>query len=457
MAFSLDQFYRLNRRALIWVILGFVLWLLRDFFGVIFLTFLLTFFAVPMIRFAEQRMRLPRRLTSILIYGFFLLLFVGFVRFITFSVINEVNRLLRDLRQIEKTVVDVKEDLVEDYPSINAFMNGYIRSMLPEETLRDSLLPRFDDDLARMRAELDATAVLLGGQSPQAVIASEDAPTTQAQAANLYLINERGLHQLERQQSELLGRLFLGVQARQLRERVPEAIELLWQALASLLFALLFSFLITLDFGRLGRELRSLRSSKLHDFYEEAAQPVVRFCFVLGRAFQAQAVIALVNTALTVIGLTVLQVPSMAMLSLIVFICSFIPVLGVIISTIPMLLVAINAGGLHLALAVVVMVVVIHALEAYVLNPMIYGHHMKLNPVLVLMILFIGHHTFGLWGMLLGVPVTYYFLHDVFGVPVWSDHRQLPSGRTVPAGEEAARVAGVEPRPARGEPGPGPE
>ncbi len=457
MAFSLDQFYRLNRRALIWVILGFVLWLLRDFFGVIFLTFLLTFFAVPMIRFAEQRMRLPRRLTSILIYGFFLLLFVGFVRFITFSVINEVNRLLRDLRQIEKTVVDVKEDLVEDYPSINAFMNGYIRSMLPEETLRDSLLPRFDDDLARMRAELDATAVLLGGQSPQAVIASEDAPTTQAQAANLYLINERGLHQLERQQSELLGRLFLGVQARQLRERVPEAIELLWQALASLLFALLFSFLITLDFGRLGRELRSLRSSKLHDFYEEAAQPVVRFCFVLGRAFQAQAVIALVNTALTVIGLTVLQVPSMAMLSLIVFICSFIPVLGVIISTIPMLLVAINAGGLHLALAVVVMVVVIHALEAYVLNPMIYGHHMKLNPVLVLMILFIGHHTFGLWGMLLGVPVTYYFLHDVFGVPVWSDHRLLPSGRTVPAGEEAARVAGVEPRPARGEPGPGPE
>jgi predicted PurR-regulated permease PerM len=42
---------------------------------------------------------------------------------------------------------------------------------------------------------------------------------------------------------------------------------------------------------------------------------------------------------------------------------------------------------------------------------------MKLNPVLALIILYVGYHAFGLWGMLLGVPVARYFIHDVLGVP----------------------------------------
>ena len=99
------------------------------------------------------------------------------------------------------------------------------------------------------------------------------------------------------------------------------------------------------------------------------------------------------------------------------FFCSFIPVLGVFISTTPIVLVALNAGGPSLSLAAVGMVIVIHALEAYLLNPMIYGRHLKLNPVFTLIILYVGYHGFGLWGMLLGVPVARYFVHDVLGVP----------------------------------------
>ena len=43
---------------------------------------------------------------------------------------------------------------------------------------------------------------------------------------------------------------------------------------------------------------------------------------------------------------------------------------------------------------------------------------MTVNPVLTVMILYAGYHVFGLWGMLLGVPVARYFLHDVLGVPL---------------------------------------
>jgi hypothetical protein len=31
-------------------------------------------------------------------------------------------------------------------------------------------------------------------------------------------------------------------------------------------------------------------------------------------------------------------------------------------------------------------------------------------------ILYVGYHGFGLWGMLLGVPVSRYLLHDVLAV-----------------------------------------
>jgi predicted PurR-regulated permease PerM len=105
------------------------------------------------------------------------------------------------------------------------------------------------------------------------------------------------------------------------------------------------------------------------------------------------------------------------MLSVIVFVCSFVPVLGSIISTTPIALVALNAGGLNLTLAAVGLVIVIHVVEAYFLNPLIYGKHLKLNPVLTLIILYVAYHVFGLWGMLLGVPVARYFIHDVLGVP----------------------------------------
>jgi predicted PurR-regulated permease PerM len=76
-----------------------------------------------------------------------------------------------------------------------------------------------------------------------------------------------------------------------------------------------------------------------------------------------------------------------------------------------------NAGGFSLSLAAIGLVIVAHAIEAYLLNPLVYGKHLKLNPVLTLIILFVGYHAIGLWGVLLGVPVARYIIHDVLGVP----------------------------------------
>ena len=220
-----------------------------------------------------------------------------------------------------------------------------------------------------------------------------------------------------RQDQLYLNALMAG-EVQRVRDYAPAVINMLYRATATTVLALLFSFLILIDLQRFGRGVEELRNSRVGDFYVEAAEPVARFGMVLGRAIEAQAVIAIANTALTLIVMLVLGIPLVAMLSVIVFACSFLPVVGVVASTVPIALVALNAGGPGLSFTAVWVLVVLHAAEAYLLNPWIYGRHLKLNPVLTLIILYVAYHAFGLWGMLLGVPVARYFIHDVLGVPL---------------------------------------
>ena len=400
MQFSLDQFYQLNRRILLWAVFCLLIWLLRDFFGLIFMVFALSFVAAPLSGFVRRYLRAPHFVSIILVYACFLAALVYFVRFITPQVVRQVDTFMGNLGQIEATLLEQKRKLVAAYPSINSALMGYLRSTIPEEDLRD---------LETQKG------------------ASRDA------AEGLAAVATKGRDETA---DDPLIRLYVNRQIGRIRENVPQFIKLLWQASGTTLLALLFSFLISLDAVRLRRGVDSLRLSRLRDFYEQTAQPVVRFGYVVGRAIQVQVAIACVNTVLTLLGMLVLQIHSLAALSVVVFLCSFIPVLGVFISTTPIVLVTLNSWGIGKALGVIGMVVVIHFVEAYVLNPLIYGKHLKLNPALVLMVLYVSYHGFGVWGMVLGVPLTYYFLHDVLGVPLWDEVRE-----TVPA-PPAAVVSG---------------
>ena len=184
---------------------------------------------------------------------------------------------------------------------------------------------------------------------------------------------------------------------------------------SAFLLALLFSFLIVLDLPRLTASVCSLENSKLGFVYREVAGSIRDFATVLGKALEAQFVIAVINAVLTAIGVSMLGLGSaMAFLTVIVFLCSFIPVLGVFISSVPICLIALQASGLTTMLLAIVMITVIHLLEGYVLNPRIYGSYMRINPVIVLVILTIGAKLFQIWGLVLGVPIcTYIFGHVI--------------------------------------------
>lgn len=400
--FSVNEFYQRNRRVVIWAILFGLLWLLRDFFGLVFLSFVLAIIAMPLAEFGERRTRLPHWLALALVYLLFLVLLASFVRFVVPSVASEANRMIGNLPATQQRLIEVKNRLVDQYPTLRQPLGGYLAS-----ALEDDLVAQVEQRLADERVRLSLTE-------------SEIAAGMESRAAP-----EGALAEYFSRRDQLYLNALVTEQFQKVREYAPNVINMLYHGTATTLLALLFSFLILIDIKRIKRGIGQLRNSRIGDFYEEAAQPIVRFGMLVGRAIEAQATIALVNTVLTLVGLLLLGIPLVAMLSVIVFVCSFVPVLGVFISTTPIVLVALNAGGPMLSLAAVGMIVVIHAIEAYLLNPMIYGRHMKLNPVLTLIILYVGYHAFGLWGMLLGVPVTRYFIHDVLGVPLLDRSAQV--------------------------------
>lgn len=179
---------------------------------------------------------------------------------------------------------------------------------------------------------------------------------------------------------------------------------------SAFLLSLLFSILIVMDLPKLSRAVSGLAKTKVGFIYDEVAENIHDFGMMLGRALEAQLLIALCNTFLTAIGLYFLGLSgNIVFLSSVVFFCSFIPVAGVFISSVPICIEALSTEGAQLMLIAIGMILVIHMVEAYVLNPRIFGHHLHMNAVLVLIVLTIAGKLFGLWGLVLGLPVVNYF------------------------------------------------
>lgn len=179
------------------------------------------------------------------------------------------------------------------------------------------------------------------------------------------------------------------------------------------LLSLMLSFFITFDLPRMKKGIVALQRSRAQDFYREIAPGLAAFGMLIGRAFQAQGVIAVCNTLLTFALIRALDIPFETFLCTIVFICSFIPVLGVILSSIPIAVIAFQYIGFEVAALSIGGILLIHFFETSVLNPKILGQMLHLHPVLVLGILVIGEHFFKVWGLLLGVPVMVYIIHYV--------------------------------------------
>lgn len=354
----------------IWIVLIAVLVLLRHLLPVIFLTFVLSYIGNTLVNLMGRRSPRGRKLQVVAVYMLFLLI-LGSVALLV------VPRMFLETRQL--AVFYLSQESV-------------VGPQLPGATKADP-----DTALDRQtRRYVDAVVVYVFGR----------------EAYERFNTSDTYQDLLTKTEEFIQGFVPLAVEG--VKHFVNSSISIVFQ----FLLAIILSFLILWDLPSLREGVKSLGSGPSAEVYAEIAPGMRAFGVMLGRAFEAQTGIALVNAVLTSIGFLILGIPSIALLATIVFFCSYIPVVGVILSTIPAALFAFKAGGVSLVVGLVVMVLIVHAIEAYALNPLIYGHHLKLHPVAILAILLVGEHLFGIWGLLLGVPIAaFVWVYVIRGAP----------------------------------------
>lgn len=178
----------------------------------------------------------------------------------------------------------------------------------------------------------------------------------------------------------------------------------------NLFLAMILSFLILLEKKKIRRFGERLADSRISFIYEYVVTFGGNFCVTFGKVMKVQITIALINCIISMILLGVMGFPQIASLGAMIFLLGLIPVAGVIISLVPLCIIAFNIGGLGKVVAVILMVCLIHALEAYILNPKLMSDRTELPVCLIFIILLVGEHYLGVWGLLIGVPIFIFLM-----------------------------------------------
>ncbi|WP_104091238.1 AI-2E family transporter [Arthrobacter sp. GMC3] len=172
----------------------------------------------------------------------------------------------------------------------------------------------------------------------------------------------------------------------------------------------------------------------------------------LGNYVRVQILVAAVDAVGIGAGAAIIQVPLALPLGVLVFIGSFIPVIGALVTGAVAVLLALVANGWVNALIMLGIVLLVQQLESHLLQPFIMGRAVSLHPVAVILAVAAGSSVAGILGALFAVPVlavTNSFVRYIAGRR-WEDDPDLPeiyglhSGR----GVELAEPANNEQKPA---------
>jgi predicted PurR-regulated permease PerM len=201
-------------------------------------------------------------------------------------------------------------------------------------------------------------------------------------------------------------------------EYVGRAGQLLLSGLSSagsfilnLLLAVLLSFLLLLEKEKIFRIGKTIETSRISFIYRYFILFAGSFCYTFGKVMKVQVLIAAINCAVSMVYLTITGFPNILALGIMIFILGLIPVAGAFISLIPLTIIAFNVGGLFKIVEVLIMIAVIHCLEAYFLNPKLMSQRTLLPVSIVFLVLIVAERYLGMWGMLIGVPLFVYVLN----------------------------------------------
>ncbi len=183
----------------------------------------------------------------------------------------------------------------------------------------------------------------------------------------------------------------------------------------TLLSSIILSSLFLLSKDSMIKYCRKFANSKVSFLYIIYRNFFKKFLNSFGQVMQVQLIIAIINSTISVIGLYFLSFPEPMALGFMIFFLSLIPVFGVIISLFPLSLIAFEIGGIKKVIEVIILIIVIHACESYVINPKLMSDKAHIPIFMTFFLLLMGEKLMGIWGLLLSIPL-YMFIVDMLDV-----------------------------------------
>lgn len=164
------------------------------------------------------------------------------------------------------------------------------------------------------------------------------------------------------------------------------------------------TFFLLRDWDELVAKVQGLLPRKHRESVVELSR---EYDDLLARYLRGQITVALTVGLITTAGLWIAQFPYALLLGAIVAVFSVVPYLGLALSLIPALIIALLSGQILVSLLKVAVVYgVAQGLEGAVISPRIVGESVGLHPVWVVLALAVGGFFFGFVGLLIAVPAA---------------------------------------------------
>jgi predicted PurR-regulated permease PerM len=117
-----------------------------------------------------------------------------------------------------------------------------------------------------------------------------------------------------------------------------------------------------------------------------------------------QCIEAVILGGLCFIGMTIFSMPYALLVSTIIGVTALVPIFGALIGTIPAAFIIFMVEPMT-AVWFVILIVVIQQIEGNLIYPMVVGNSIGLSAIWVLLAITVGGSTFGILGILIGIPL----------------------------------------------------
>jgi predicted PurR-regulated permease PerM len=127
---------------------------------------------------------------------------------------------------------------------------------------------------------------------------------------------------------------------------------------------------------------------------------------VVGGYVRGQLLVATFVGMATSLGLWAIGLRFWLLVGILAGVTNLVPLVGPFVGGLVGVIIALITEGPALALLVVVVVTVVQQLDGHVLSPLVVGRNVQLHPLMVLLALLVAGTLFGIFGMLVAIPLV---------------------------------------------------